>query len=616
MFIVKRLFGWVNIFFNSIDTITTKLLTLVLCCITIPLMVVATFSTDIIEQSIIDDANTRINVNKKIFEKKYLDELNGLGDYLRSEINNFEEIHGKTNSLHSEKFANHLFEHQPGLSFVIVLDARRKLKAYKGNIKPEIVLDKLSRLIPVAYVENHLLFSESIENDIYHLAIETIFKNNDIHSIVITGKSLKNNKIIRYVSDITGATIAIYTASPEKAGLVSVSENISGLSNYLQVSNMPDLSYGIFRFDGKNLVNPTDFYTNFSITNFFNSPVGKVYLGMPKFDFLIWIDKNVKLISFIAIFSLMVAIVIAALFARKITDPILALKEAAESINLGNLDYKVEIRGNDETVKLSRAFNQMVSNLERDERLRSNFIATLTHDLKVPMLAENQTITFLLKETYGPLTQDQREVLELMRSTNSSSLEMIGTLLEVYRYDCGNVKLFITRFDLVELVKESISQIKSLADEKKIQVNINSNAEAVMVNADKRDIKRLIHNLASNSINHGVHRGFLNCNIEVINDAITYTPKSGIEDYSSLSHPLELSGCVIVSIEDNGVGITREDLPLLFNRFSLSKGRKPAGSGLGLYYASQVIHMHNGHIWAESSEMGGSTFKFTLPLNN
>ena len=327
------------------------------------------------------------------------------------------------------------------------------------------------------------------------------------------------------------------------------------------------------------------------------------------------VNDNVRAISIIAVISLLVAITIAALFARKITDPILALAEAAESINFGDLNYRVEIQGSDETAKLANSFNKMVINLEREERLRNNFVATLTHDLKVPMLAENQTVSLLLKESYGPLTLEQREVLELIRSTNTSSLEMIGTLLEVYRYDSGNVALFETEFDFVELMAESINQIKSLGTDKKIELNIKASQNIIPIKADKRDIKRVLHNLVSNAIYHGIYRGFVNCTVQVINDNIIYKPSRKTECYTTLEQPLELSKSILVSIEDNGVGIAREDVPHLFKRFALSKGRKPSGSGLGLYYSHQVITMHKGHIWAESSEKGGTAFKLTLPLN-
>lgn len=239
-----------------------------------------------------------------------------------------------------------------------------------------------------------------------------------------------------------------------------------------------------------------------------------------------------------------------------------------------------------------------------------SFLATLVHDLKAPMLAANQTISYLLKEAYGPITDEQREVLGLIQSTNASSLDMITTLLDVHRYEAGKMVLAEEDFDLVELVKESVKQLKVLGDNKNISIKVNVPKEKIFVTADDREVKRVIHNLVSNAINHGIHNSFINCNIELINDTIMY--KS--DDYNTLENPLEISKSVLVSIEDNGVGIKREQMPLLFKIFTSGKDRKSAGSGLGLYYSHQVITAHKGHIWAESSDNGGSTFKFTLPL--
>lgn len=462
---LKLINNFISQALSSIDTITTKLLILVLCCITIPLMVVANLSTELINQIILENSREKLDISKKIF-----------------------------------------------------------LKLYSENVNP--------------------------------------------------------NEIKSYIKEITGAEISFYQKNPEE-------EDISHENSLINT---------------------------FSFINEAKEPVA-IVMNISTEDFIGLLKENVKSISSIAIVSLLVAIVIAALFARKITDPILALAEAAESINLGDLSYSLEIKGKDETAKLGKSFNKMVNNLEKEEMLRNNFVATLTHDLKVPMLAESQTISFLLKETYGPLTDEQKEVLELIKSTNTSSLEMIGTLLEVYRYDAGNALLYETEFDLVSLIKESVNQIKSLGMEKKIEVNINPSHEVIMIKADQRDIKRVTHNLVSNAIYHGIHRGFVNCNLELINDKIVYQPAIKSEYYTTLKKPLEISKSVIISIEDNGVGIAREDMPHLFKRFALSKGRKPSGSGLGLYYSYQVVTMHKGHIWAESSEKGGSTIKFTLPLN-
>ncbi|MFH0702667.1 MAG: HAMP domain-containing sensor histidine kinase [bacterium] len=328
-------------------------------------------------------------------------------------------------------------------------------------------------------------------------------------------------------------------------------------------------------------------------------------------------NKNIELISIISVISLIVAIILAALFSRTITTPILKLVAATKSIASGNLKQRVKIRGNDEIAQLASMFNQMANNLQQHEQLRDNFIATLTHDLKVPMLAENQTINYFLKEIYGPITNEQREVLELIKNTNNSCLEMIYTLLDVYRYDNINIKPIKSDFDIIKLIKESIDEINSLAVIKKIKISLITSENELFIKADKREIKRILYNLISNAINNGVQEGKICCNIELIsNEEYFYYPKIYKDIYTTLNNPVDISNTVLVSIEDNGIGISEDDMGQLFKRFSLSKGRKPASTGLGLYYSHQVITKHNGYIWAESFENQGSSFKFTLPVEN
>jgi len=88
------------------------------------------------------------------------------------------------------------------------------------------------------------------------------------------------------------------------------------------------------------------------------------------------------------------------------------------------------------------------------------------------------------------------------------------------------------------------------------------------------------------------------------------------DDYTTLQKPINIKETVLVSVKDDGIGVTREDMQELFKRFSFNKGRKPSGTGLGLYYSYQVITKHKGQIWAESAEGKGSTFKFTLPVKD
>lgn len=587
-------------FLKSIDTITTKLLTLVLFVITIPLMVIGDFSTDIINKSMFESSSELLNLNKRIFEQKSVEEENKLKVLTQTAVERIIKDNTSAYKVLKDMKKNY------NLDFCAILSRNNSFAVKFGDFDKKNLSSSLKKIIGIAFTDEVVSSSEIINDNIYKIVVMPIRRNiGNVSSVLLTAESFDKIPVPQEMKNITNATVVFYKTDENKAKIINSNNSI-----FRKFSKLRPGTY----FDGTQLQNPAELSLIIPIKNYFNEKIGDAYIGLSKDNFIIPGNRNVKSIGIIAVISLLVAVIIAGLFARALTDPIIKLVEAAESIALGDLDHQVKIKGNDEMAQLAKSFNQMSTNLKKQEHLRDNFVATLTHDLKVPMLAENQTVTYLLKEAYGKLTDEQREVLELIKSTNNSSLEMIGTLLEVYRYDSGNVRLFASEFDIIELLNDSIAQIKSLADDKTIQINVESNRNKIIVKADKREIKRVIHNIISNSINNGIHRGFINCKVEISKNKKEYKPKTDIDDYTTLTRTLDLSNSVILSIEDNGIGIAREDMPLLFQRFSLSKGRKPAGAGLGLYYSYQVIIQHNGNIWAESSEKGGSLFTFTLPI--
>lgn len=592
----------VNNFFKSIDTITTKLLMLVLFVITIPIMVILNFSQDIINQSMNESSTNQLNLNKKIFDQKYNTEGDKLKFLTQSSIERIISDKSDKKELLKELQKNH------DLDFCTLITKNSDFLASAGNLSTKEILTSFNKIINIAFTGETISSTESTPDNIYKIIAEPIYNGvNKVSNVLLIGKAVNKISIPQEFKNLTASTIVFYKIKNDKALIINSNNSIFRPSSELFKNDY---------FDGIQLQNPSEINSIIPLTNYFNETIANVYVGISKNESITPGDRNIKSIGIIAVISLLVSMSIAGWFARSITNPILGLVEAAESIALGDLEHQVKIKGNDEMAQLATTFNQMSLNLKKQEHLRDNFVATLTHDLKVPMLAENQTVTYLLKGAYGEITQEQKEVLELIKSTNNSSLEMIGTLLEVYRYDSGNVRLFESEFDIIDVLKDSINQIKSLADDKKIQININSNQDTIFVKADKREIKRVMHNLISNAINNGIHRGFINCNIDLVSEKLLYNPKTDIESYTTLTRTIDLTNSVILSIEDNGIGLAREDMPLLFQRFALSKGRKPAGAGLGLYYSYQVIIQHNGNIWAESSDKGGSTFKLTLPVKS
>lgn len=231
-----------------------------------------------------------------------------------------------------------------------------------------------------------------------------------------------------------------------------------------------------------------------------------------------------------------------------------------------------------------------VSVQKETEKLREDFIATLTHDLRTPLLAAIQTLKFFLEGALGELTEKQRVLLNTMLGSNEDLLGLVNALLEVYRFDSGKLELCKTSFNIKDLVEKCYDEIKPLAQKKEIEFILNCEIpDDNEIYADKSELKRVIINLCGNAVN--------------------YTNKGGrIEILTKIQ-----SGDLIFSVTDNGNGIPKEDLPLLFKRFSQGTSRKRStGTGLGLYLSRQIIEAHGGKIWAESKLDKGSEFSFLL----
>lgn len=224
------------------------------------------------------------------------------------------------------------------------------------------------------------------------------------------------------------------------------------------------------------------------------------------------------------------------------------------------------------------------------ERLRDDFIATLTHDLRTPLLASIQTLKFFLDGSLGELEDKQKVLLSTMQKSNEDLLGLVNALLEVYKYEAGKLTLCKTNFLLKDLVTQSFNELETLAKNKNIAFNLKFMPEAnLTINADRGEIRRVITNLCGNAINYTKLGGEVNIEVR------------------------ETNGDVIFSVNDNGNGIPPEDIPHLFKRFSQGTSKKRStGTGLGLYLSRQIIEAHDGKIWLESRVNKGSEFSFLL----
>lgn len=230
-----------------------------------------------------------------------------------------------------------------------------------------------------------------------------------------------------------------------------------------------------------------------------------------------------------------------------------------------------------------------ISEQKESDKLRDDFIATLTHDLRTPLLAAIQTLKFFIDGSLGEISDKQRVLLSTMQKSNEDLLGLVNALLEVYRFDAQKLVLCRTNFSFNSLVTQVYNELSPLAKKKNITFKLDIPEENITINADGGEIRRVVCNLCGNAINYTNNDG------EVI---VSFK----IEDRD-----------LIFSVQDNGNGIPKEDIPNLFQRFSQGTSQKRStGTGLGLYLSRQIIEAHNGKIWLESKLNKGSEFSFLL----
>ncbi|WP_287130081.1 ATP-binding protein [Candidatus Cyanaurora vandensis] len=220
------------------------------------------------------------------------------------------------------------------------------------------------------------------------------------------------------------------------------------------------------------------------------------------------------------------------------------------------------------------------------ERLREDFVATLTHDLKTPVLAAVQTLNFTLNGQYGALNPQQTRMLQAVVQSHQALLGLIECLLLIYRYEAGRMVLQREPTDLTALVTQCLQELTPLAQARQVALQIETR-DPCWTAVDSQQLRRVLVNL--------------------IDNALKFTPSGGSVQVQIAQ---TAQGCLGI-IQDTGRGIPPEQLGTLFARFQGS--HHPMGTGLGLYLCRQVVEAHGGQIWAKSELGQGSTFCFLLP---
>ncbi len=283
----------------------------------------------------------------------------------------------------------------------------------------------------------------------------------------------------------------------------------------------------------------------------------------------------------VAIISLMVS--------GWLTRPILTLTNAIRRVGAQGYSERVPVRGKDELAELSDAFNIMSEKLENHDRLRNEFVSNASHELKTPLstmkiLAESM----LYQETLDPAMT--REFFEDINHEVDRLAHIVSDLLHLVQEENAAQALNIDTVDLEELISRVIRRLMPLA--KKKGIRLERKLLPVKIEADESRIEQVISNLVDN--------------------ALKYTDKG------SVSVTLKPDGAyAVLIVHDTGIGIPKEAIPRLFERFyrvDKARSRDTGGTGLGLSIVERIVSMHGGFIHVESVVGRGSTFTVRLPM--
>ena len=250
-------------------------------------------------------------------------------------------------------------------------------------------------------------------------------------------------------------------------------------------------------------------------------------------------------------------------------------------------------RKNQELDRQRRQIELQNHKLLEVSRLKSQFLATMSHELRTPMNAVMGFSQMLLLERYGALTSQQKDMVERIFNNGQNLLTMLNEVLDFSKIEAGHLTLNLTTFNLSQLVAITVEELRSLAAEKNIELQIKTYLEDALVVNDQNYLQRILINLISN--------------------AIKFTDNGGI--WVTVGQE---NDCIEISIQDTGIGIEPQNIQHIFEAFrqvDQSLTRKHSGTGLGLAITDSLVKMMRGTISVESKLGKGSLFRVTIPRN-
>ena len=306
-----------------------------------------------------------------------------------------------------------------------------------------------------------------------------------------------------------------------------------------------------------------------------------------------------RLVIGFAIGSVLLALALGYAISWSLIGPVQAMDVRFAELASGDFAKRVDVPNRDELGELAASLNRTSAELgrlykqvETANQHKSEFLANMSHELRTPLNAIIGFSEVLSERMFGELNEKQAEYIGDILQSGQHLLSLINDILDLSKIEAGRMELEFSDFDLPSTIEQTVMLVRERAVRRGITLERAIDERLGSIRADERKVKQVLLNLLSN--------------------ALKFTPEGGKIDVRAAVN----DGVAEISVTDTGVGISPEDQEAVFEEFRQvgSASKKVEGTGLGLAISRSFIALHGGKIWVTSQVGTGSTFAFTLPL--
>lgn len=292
----------------------------------------------------------------------------------------------------------------------------------------------------------------------------------------------------------------------------------------------------------------------------------------------------------VGLLFVIMSVYIGTIFVKKITKPLEIMKNAAEKVTAGDYSARVPVFSKDEIGQLGTAFNLMSVSIQKEDERKKEFLEDVSHELRTP-ISYVKGYSEALKTGLVKTSQEQERYLALIHREASRMERLVGDLLDLSRFDSEDFRLELRPLPLAQLVEDCLEKYSPTLQQKGLLLNSDLDPD-IIVNADEGRIEQVIQNIVDNAINY-TEQGRINVLL--------------------VKHE---KGCIL-SIKDTGIGIPKEDIQRVTQRFfrvNKARTRSDGGTGLGLAISNKLIQLHGGTLEIESDLGEGTCISIVLPV--